>query len=99
MRTPAARCGQRDISLVRESASHFLDLTGAPVKTRHFTSSGAVYDVGVERIGRDVSVFDHSDRMPVAKRDLAVIAATRNTDRAALLLSGANLVGERIGRR
>src|SRR5438309_1133355 len=65
---------------------HIFYLAGAPVKTRDFISSRAVNDIGVERIGRDVSIFDHSDGVPVAKCNLAIIAASRSTNRAALLL-------------
>ncbi len=57
-------------------------------------ASRAVDDVGIEGIGRHVPVLDHADRMPVAVRDLTVIAAARDAYRAALLLAGADAVRE-----
>ena len=56
----------------------------------------AVDDVGIERIGNNVAVFFRCHRMPVAKRDLAVIAAAGDADRAALLLAAAQAIGKRV---
>ena len=76
----------------------FSTLPGAPMEARHFASSRAVHDVGIERIRRDVTVLDHSDGMPIAESDFAVVAAARNADRSALLLCTANLIWKRVGR-
>src|SRR5450631_1833103 len=56
-----------------------------------------VNNFGIKRVRRDVAVLDHAYRMPVAKGDFAVVAAARNADRPALLLSGAQPIRE--GRR
>ena len=71
-------------------------LASAPVKFRNFVSAGAIDDVEVERIRRNVSVFDHSNRVPIAIRNLAIIAPARNADRTALLLPTADFVGKSI---
>src|SRR6266581_3457023 len=55
-------------------------LSGAPVETRDLVSTCAVDDVGIKRVRRDVAVLDHADRMPIAIRDLAVVATARNTN-------------------
>src|SRR6185437_5491059 len=54
----------------------------------------AIDDVGVERIGRDVAVLLDAHRVPIAQRDLPVIAAAGDADRAAFLLRGVDVVGE-----
>src|SRR5579862_4808632 len=64
------------------------------MKLGDFSAAGTVDDVGVERIGSDVAVLDGADRMPVAIGDLAIVATARDADRAALLLSGADPIGE-----
>ena len=71
-----------------------LHLAGGPVKLRDFASAAAVNDVGVERIGCDVAVFDHADGMPFAVGDRAVVAAAGDADRTALLLAAADAIGE-----
>src|SRR5690242_19800503 len=67
------------------------------MKSGNDVSTGAVNDVGIERIRSYVAVFDHSDVVPVAIRHRAIVAAARDTHRAAFLLSGANLVRESGG--
>jgi hypothetical protein len=47
----------------------------------------AVDEIGVKRIGREVRILVATDWMPVAERDVAVAAAVRDADRAALLLA------------
>src|SRR5215510_13433675 len=56
----------------------------------------AIDDVGIERIGRDVPVLLDADRSPIAKGDLAVRAATDDSDRATFLLSAVDPVGESV---
>src|SRR6516162_9583033 len=50
----------------------------------------------MEWVRRDIAVFDHAHRTPVAKCDLAVVTAARDTDRAALLLAAVHPVGEAV---
>ena len=61
-----------------------LGLTGSSIEPRQFT---AYDDVRIERIGDYVAVFLGRDRLPVAKRDLAIVAATGDSDRTAFLLT------------
>ena len=83
-RADAAAAGDRT-----DSAS----LAGAAVEARDLA---AVDDVGIERIGRDVAVLLDADRVPVAKRDRAVVAAAGDAGRSALLLAAAHAVRERV---
>src|SRR5262249_37423933 len=74
-----------------------LHLPGGPVVLGNLVAPGAVDDVAVERVGGDVAVLDHPDRVPVARGDRAVIAAAGDAYRAALLLACADAVGEGRG--
>ena len=56
----------------------------------------AVNQVGMQRIGRDVSVFFDADRMPVAKSDFATVAAAGGAGRAAFLLAAVDPVGKLV---
>ena len=56
----------------------------------------AVDDVRIERIRRDVSILFHTDRMPLAERDLAVVATRRNARRPRLLLPAIHPIGKTI---
>ena len=47
----------------------------SPVRLVEARDLSAVDDIRIERIGRDVAVLLDADRMPVAKRDRAVVAA------------------------
>src|SRR6476620_6693029 len=49
-----------------------LRLTGATIESRQFTADDKLW---IERIGKDVTIFLGRDRSPVAKRNLAVVAA------------------------
>ena len=51
---------------------------------------------GFERVGRDVAVLFDADRVPVAERDLAVVAAAGDAGRAALLLAAVDPVGKLV---
>src|ERR1019366_3969406 len=66
--------------------NHVLRLCRAPVIARQLA---AEHNVGIERIGHDIPVFFRRHWMPIAKRDLAIVATTGNASRAALLLSAA----------
>src|SRR5437868_7109055 len=61
-----------------------LNLPGTPVEARDFIATGAVNDVVVQRIRRDIAVLNGPNRVPVSKCDFAVIAAGRSTNRTAL---------------
>ncbi len=50
----------------------------------------------MQRVGRRVAVLLDADRMPVAKRDLAVVAAARDAGRARLLLSAVQPVRKAV---
>ena len=54
--------------------------------------AAAVDDVRVQRIRRDVGVLVGADTHPVAERDLPAVAAARDPDRTALLLSAVDPV-------
>src|SRR3984885_7229476 len=57
-----------------------LYLSGARVKPGDLFSAGAVNKLGIERIGRNVTIFDGSDRVPVPYIDFAIVAAAGNAD-------------------
>src|SRR4029077_2521848 len=73
-----------------------LNLAGVPVIFRNLASAAAVNDVGIERVGSDVAVFNCADGMPVALGDGAVVAAAGDADRAALLLAAADAVRKSV---
>ena len=52
----------------------------------------AVDGILVERVGRNVSILFGAYRMPLAKRDLAVISSARDTHRSAFLLAAVHPV-------
>ncbi len=64
--------------------------------SRNFAAARSINNVGIQGIRCGVSVLDHADRMPVAKGNLAVVAAARNAHRAAILLPAADEVRKRI---
>src|SRR5919109_258590 len=72
-----------------------LRLTGPTIKSCQFT---AYNDIRIEWIGDDVTVLLGRDRLPVAKCDLAVVAATCNCDRTALLLATVKPIRKRVVR-
>src|SRR5205807_6782492 len=69
------------------------NLAGLAVIARHLA---AVDQIRVERIGRDVAVFLRAYRAPLAKGDLAVVAAAGNACRAAFLLAAVDPVRELV---
>src|SRR6185295_7224575 len=89
------RRGAKEAILAASSGfgRNVLDLARAPIEARDLA---AVNDVWVQRIRRDVSVFFDADRMPFAKGDLAVVASTGDSNRAALLLSAVHAIWKLI---
>ena len=77
---------------------HVLDLAGRPIESCDAVRSRAVDDLGMERVGRGVAVFDDPDGVPLAESDLAVVPAAGNAHRAAFLLAAANLVRKLVRR-
>ena len=76
-------------------------MTGAtscvwPVMHVEARGFAAVNQIGMQRIGRDVSIFFDAHRMPIAKSDFAPVAAAGDAGRAAFLLSAVNPVGKLI---
>src|ERR1041385_4912565 len=77
-----------------------LRLSGAAVITEELSiGPAAIDDVGIGRIGRDVSAFAGACGVPVAEGDGAVIAAAENVDAAAILLRAVNVVRKIIVNR
>ena len=70
---------------------NLLRLVRAAIVTGEFTS---IDNVGIERIGCDITVLLRADRMPVAKGDLAVWPATVDADGTAFLLAAIKTVGK-----
>src|SRR5437764_9282231 len=64
-----------------------LILPGGLVEAIRSKRAAAINNVGIERVGRDVSIFLYAHRMPIAKGDLAIIAAAGDAGGAALLLA------------
>src|SRR5881628_397452 len=63
---------------------YILFLAGAAIESRQLTAND---NVRIERIGNDVTIFLGRDRLPIAERDLALIAAAFGSDRTAFLLA------------
>src|ERR1700720_3314187 len=72
---------------------YVLSLPGPAIEPRQFAAND---NVRIERIGDDVTVFLGRDRLPIAKRDLASVAATFDSHRTAFLLSAVKPIGERV---
>ena len=87
---PLAVCGRRP----RRDVLHF---AGARVPARDARAqAGAVDDVRVFGIGNVVVALVAADRVPVAERDRAVVAAARDADGAGILLAGVDPVREAV---
>src|SRR5947209_13891433 len=84
------------LAIAQGNGRDVLYLAGRPVELRNLGSTRAVYQIGVQRVGCDVSILDDPHGMPVSKRDRAVIAAAVDANRAALLLSRADAIRKRI---
>src|SRR6266498_3630180 len=66
---------------------YILNLPGDSIESVEFsTRASSVDNLRINRIRKDVAAFTGANRMPIAKRDLSVIAATDHGGRAAVLL-------------
>src|SRR5206468_12196055 len=74
---------------------YVLRLTGATIEPRQLAAND---DVWIERIGDNVTIFLRRNRTPVAKRDLALIAAGFDSDGTAFLLSAVKPIWKRVVR-
>src|SRR5437762_8389162 len=74
---------------------YILFLAGAAIESRQLTANDNVW---IERIDNDVTIFLGRDRLPIAERDLALIAAAFNSDRAAFLLAAVKPIRKRVVR-
>src|SRR5664279_852745 len=72
---------------------HVLALGSAPVVTRQLAAENYV---GVERIGHNIAVLFRRHGMPVTKRNLAIVTATGDANRAALLPAAAEAIGKSV---
>src|SRR6478609_642812 len=72
-----------------------LGLSGAAVVTEELSiGPAAIDDVGIGRIGRDITTFARARGVPVAEGDRAVITAAEDIDAAAILLGAVNVIRE-----
>ena len=69
-----------------------LDLPRCRVQPRHFVPARAKNYLWIGRIRRNVSIFDHSCRVPIPMRDLSIISAACNAHGPALLLPATDFV-------
>src|SRR5207302_6987373 len=82
-----------EIVRLHRDRQNALRLTGPAIEPRQLP---AVNDVRIDRIGDDITIFFSRDRLPVPKGDLAFIAATFDTDRAAFLLPAVKAIRKRV---
>src|ERR1035438_5737323 len=68
-------------------------LPGVAVEHRRLA---AINQIGMQRIGRYVTVFFHANGGPVAKSDFAEVAAAGGADRAAFLLAAIDPIGKLV---
>src|SRR6059058_3117637 len=73
-----------EVFCLHRHRKYILRLAGASIESRQLTADDNVW---IERIGDDVTVFLCRYRLPIAKRDLALIAAAFDSDRTAFLLA------------
>src|SRR6185312_17112836 len=78
---------------------YVLHFAGDAVVARNLGAASAIDDVRMQRIGRRVAVLNDAGGVPVAKGDLAVVAACGDADGAALLLAATDLIREGVRRR
>src|SRR5262249_968626 len=76
-----------------QEGGYVFHLAGVAVKLRDLEAWPTVNDVRIEGIGSYIRIFVSTNRMPVMKGNLAVIAPTDQSSRAALLLSTVNPIG------
>src|SRR6478736_152328 len=72
-----------------------LCLTSATIESCQFAADD---DVGIERIGNDVTIFLRRNRSPVAESNLAIVAAAFDSDRTAFLLTAVKPIRKRVVR-
>src|SRR5437667_10402289 len=72
---------------------YVLRLTGPTIESRQFTADD---DVWIERIGNDVTIFLRRHGSPIAKRDLAFVAAAFDSYRTAFLLAAVKPIRKRV---
>ena len=72
------------LAVAHDDRTDVRHVAGALVEARHFAAED---DSRMQRIGRRVAVLLDADRMPLPKRDAAVVAARRHAGRSAFLLS------------
>src|SRR5439155_4849 len=84
-----------EIVCLHRHRQNSLGLTGSSIELRQFATDD---DVGIKWIGDNVAVFLGGDWLPVAKRDLAIVATTCDSNRAALLLTAVKTIRKRVVR-
>src|SRR4029077_2461769 len=85
------------IEAVLAGAQHdWRDILSLPRDAVEFGRLAPVDDIRVERVGRYIAVLLNANGIPVAKRDLAEIAAAGDARAAALLLPAVDPVGELV---
>src|SRR4029077_19597116 len=72
-----------------------LCLASAPIESRQFPADD---EVGIERIGNNVTILLGRDRSPVAERNRAIVATAFDSDRTAFLLTAVKPVRKRVVR-
>src|SRR5205823_314677 len=84
-----------EVFCLHRHGKYILRLAGAAIESRQPTANDSVW---IDRIGNDVTVFLCGDRLPIAKRDLALIAAAFDSDRTAFLLAAVKPIRKPIVR-
>src|SRR5437660_6944815 len=84
-----------EVFCLHRHRKYILRLTGATIESRQLTANDNVW---IERIGNDVTIFLGRDRLPIAERDLALIAAAFDSDRTAFLLAAVEPIWKRVVR-
>ncbi len=89
------RCGAVE-AIFSGAQNHGRDVLRLPGNHVEARDLPAINQIGMQRVGSDVTVFFSSHGMPIAKGDFAPIAAAGGSGGAALLLSAVNPVGKLI---
>src|SRR5262245_16853386 len=83
----------REIFCLHRHWKYVLGLTRAAIESRQFAAND---DVRIEGISADITNFLGRIRLPVAKRDLAFVAAAFDSNPTALLLSTLKATRKRV---
>src|SRR6266403_3954939 len=67
-----------EVFCLHRHRKYILRLTGAAIESRQLTADDNVW---IERIGNDVTIFLGRDRLPIAERDFAFLAAALDSAR------------------